>query len=68
LQKALIVFNNGHSSMQCQIIDSSDLGAKLTLADMFLCPREFVLRPQSNGPRQCVVMWRKDSQIGVRYV
>jgi hypothetical protein len=68
LQKALIVFNNGHSSMQCQIIDSSDLGAKLTPADMFLCPREFVLRPQSSGPRQCVVMWRKDSQIGVRYV
>jgi hypothetical protein len=68
LQKALIVFNNGHSSMQCQIIDTSDTGAKLVPADMFLCPREFMLKPLSSGSRRCMVMWRKGSQIGVRYV
>jgi hypothetical protein len=68
LQKALIVFNNGRSSMQCQIIDRSDTGAKLVPADIFLCPREFMLNPPNSGPRRCMVMWRKGSQIGVRYV
>jgi hypothetical protein len=68
LQKALIVYNNGRSSMGCQILDISETGAKLVPADIFLCPREFVLKPQSSGPRQCTVIWRKNSQIGVRYI
>jgi hypothetical protein len=68
LQKALIVYNNGRSSMGCQILDISETGAKLVPADIFLCPREFVLKPQSRGPRLCTVIWRKNSQIGVRYI
>jgi hypothetical protein len=68
LHKALIVFNNGSCSIGCHIIDMSETGAKLVPADVFLCPREFVLKPHNGGPRYCTVMWRKDTQIGVRYV
>ena len=68
LKKAVIVFNNGQCSMGCQILDISDTGAKLLPADVFSCPREFVLQPMKGQPHQCVVMWRKGLQMGVRYV
>jgi hypothetical protein len=67
LKKALIVFNNGHCSMGCQILDMSDTGAKLMPADIVCCPREFLLKPVEGEPRHCAVMWRKGSEIGVRY-
>ena len=68
LKNALIVFNNGHCSMGCQILDMSDTGAKLMPVDIFLCPKEFMLKPQIGESRHCEVMWRKGTKIGVRYV
>jgi PilZ domain-containing protein len=68
LENALIVFNNGHCSMGCQILDLSDTRAKLAPADIMLCPREFVLKPQLGESRHCEVMWRRGAKIGVRYV
>jgi len=62
-----IVYNNGHSSMGCQIIDMSDTGAELMPADISLCPREFVLKLQSGEARHCAVMWHRETQIGVHY-
>jgi len=68
LQPASIVFNNGHSMMRCQIVDTSEFGAKLIPADVYACPRQFVLTSKSYGTRQCVVLWRKGSTIGVRFL
>ena len=68
LKKALIVFNDGHCTMGCQIVDMSDTGAKLTPVDILLCPKEFVLKPQIGEPRNCEVMWRRGTMIGVYYV
>src|SRR3981189_858652 len=51
LKNAVIVFNNGHCTMGCQIVDMSDTGAKLMPADILLCPKEFVLKPQIGEPR-----------------
>jgi hypothetical protein len=67
LKTALIVFNDGHCSMGCKILDMSDTGAKLMPADIVSCPKEFVLKPMEGEPRHCAVMWRKGSEIGVRY-
>ena len=67
LKKALIAFNNGHSSMRCQIIDMSESGAKLMPADISVCPRDFVLKLPSGEARHCAVMWRKETQMGVHY-
>src|SRR6266850_1351991 len=41
LKSALIVFNNGHCTLSCQILDVSDTGALVMPADIFLCPGEF---------------------------
>jgi hypothetical protein len=68
LQSAVIVFNNGHSTMACQIVDTSELGAKLLPADVYSCPRQFLLKPKTGGPRQCAVLWRKGNTIGVRFL
>ena len=68
LKKALIVFNDGHCTLGCQIVDMSDTGAKLMPADILLCPKEFVLKPQIGEPRNCEVMWRRGTKIGVYYV
>jgi hypothetical protein len=68
LQKAVIGFNNNHSSMGCQILDISDRGARLIPADIYLCPRNFVLNPQNGAPRRCEIVWRQGTQIGVRYL
>jgi hypothetical protein len=68
VQPASIVFNNGHSTMGCQILDTSEFGAKLKPADVYACPRQFVLTSKSYGTRQCVVLWRKGSTIGVRFL
>ena len=45
LKKALIVFNDGHCSMGCQVLDTTDRGALLLPLDTLLCPKEFVLKP-----------------------
>jgi hypothetical protein len=68
LLPALIVYNGGRSTMASQMTDISESGAKLTLADAFSCPREFVLKPKNGGPRQCIVMWRRGTTIGVRFL
>ena len=67
-QRAVIVFNRGLSTMASEIIDISDAGAKLIPADVFGCPREFVLKPNNSGPRQCTVLWRRGVTIGVRFL
>ena len=67
LENVLIVFNNGHCSMGCQIIDVSDTGAKLVPADIILGAREFVLKLQSGEARHCAVRWRRETQMGVHY-
>ena len=68
MQRAVIVFNNGHSNMPCRIVDLSDAGAKLAPADLYTCPREFVLKPEHGGPRLCTVVWRNAIAIGVRFL
>jgi hypothetical protein len=68
LKNALIVFNNGYCTMGCQILDMSNTGAKLMPVDIFLCPKEFILKPQIGESVHCEVMWRRGTKIGVRYL
>ena len=68
LKSALIVFNHGHSTMNCAILDMSIGGAKLAPGDPFSCPSEFLLKPDIGEPRNCEVVWRKGMEIGVLYV
>src|SRR5205085_6753377 len=38
LKRALIVFNRGHCSMRCQILNISEFGAQVMPSDILLCP------------------------------
>jgi len=68
LKSALIVFNHGHCTLGCQILDVSDTGALVMPGDIFLCPREFVLKPGIGSSRDCEVVWRKMNKVGVRFI
>lgn len=68
LKRARIVFNRGNCSMGCQILNVSDTGALVLPADIILCPTEFVLKPDVGDTRNCEVVWRKGTQVAVRYV
>jgi hypothetical protein len=68
LKRALIVFQHGHCSMGCQILNLSDAGALILPADIILCPKEFVLKPDIGDARNCEVVWRKGPRVAVRYV
>ena len=68
LKGAMIVYNDGHCTLGCQILDVSDTGARVMPVDIFLCPAEFVLKPRIGSPRDCEVVWRKKDAVGVRYI
>jgi hypothetical protein len=68
LKRARIIFQHGHCSMGCQILNLSDTGALIVPADIILCPKEFVLKPDVGGARDCEVVWRKGTQVAVRFI
>ena len=68
LKRARIVFQRGNCTMGCQILNVSDTGALLIPADIMLCPKEFVLKPDVGERRCCEVVWRKGTQVAVRFV
>jgi hypothetical protein len=63
-----LVFSKGYCTMGCHILDISETGALLKPSDIFLCPNEFVLKPDIGSPRDCEVVWRKGEMVGVRFV
>ena len=68
LKRATIVFQRGHCTMRCQILNISETGALLCPADVLLCPSEFALKPDVGQPHDCEVVWRKGTQLAVRFV
>ena len=54
--------------MGCHILDISETGASLKPSDIFLCPNEFVLKPDVGSTHDCEVIWRKGEMVGVRFV
>lgn len=68
LKRARIVFQQGHCSMGCQILNVSETGALIVPSDIILCPKEFVLKPDVGDARNCEVVWRKGTRVAVRYV
>jgi hypothetical protein len=58
------------SSIPCVIQDISETGAKLGLKDTAAIPDEFLLHLSGNrqARRRCLLIWRGDHAIGVRFV
>jgi hypothetical protein len=53
----------------CVISDVSDTGARIDVQDSKIIPDHFVLMLSSSGAarRNCRVVWRKPSQLGVKF-
>jgi hypothetical protein len=65
---AQIVYQDDFCSMGCIILNFSDRGALLRLADFIACPQNFVLRPRFDAPHPCEVAWQQGQMVGVHYV
>jgi hypothetical protein len=55
--------------LSCLIVDMSVMGARISAPDAAL-PHEFTLLLSRDGPvrRNCKVVWRRDSTVGVQFV
>jgi hypothetical protein len=58
----------GGASIDCTIRNLTSLGASLNVASPIGIPDKFVLVLQSDqSTRACIVVWRKEKQIGVSF-
>ena len=68
LRSGRINYGRSGASMVCMVLDTSAGGARLIPADMHLCPSHFSLRIAGEPTRRCTVVWRKQKQLGVKFV
>ena len=70
-QSVLIRSVEGAIIGQCTMLDVSAGGARLKLEGDVMVPEQFLLflsKIDARLKRHCVVAWRKEKQIGVRFV
>ena len=70
-QLVLMTSDNGSIIGQCVMLDVSAGGARLKLNGDFAVPEQFTLflsKIDGRLKRRCVIAWRKDKQIGVRFM
>jgi hypothetical protein len=68
LKGALIVFNNGHSTINGVLRNLSDTGALIKVPSTIGVPDIFELRISNAERRRCLVVRRSGTEIGVRFV
>lgn len=68
LKGGKIVVNNGFSTFDCVIRNLSDTGAKLAVASQIGIPELFQLALEDGRRLQCEVKWRRDGEIGVKFI
>ncbi len=61
---------DGSEARHCTLWDTSEAGARITIASPSDVPQEFSLVLSSDGKtrRRCRVIWRSDEQLGACYV
>jgi len=65
---ASIGFRDGNCSMDCVVLDLSDYGAKIQPTDVTVCPDRFTLATKDGGRFDCLVVWRHDERVGVKFL
>ena len=67
--RAKIHASDGSWDRDCHVLDVSQTGAKLGVAQAAELPQDFILAlsMQGNATRLCRVVWATDSEIGVRF-
>jgi len=70
-QSVLMTLDNGSIIGQCTMLDVSAGGARLKVNGDLTVPQQFTLllsKIDGRLKRHCVVAWRKEKQVGVRFV
>jgi hypothetical protein len=68
LNPANIVAADKSPAMVCMVLDWSHGGARLQPDDTQTCPDHFTLVTQDGQWMACQVVWRRDGQIGVKFL
>jgi hypothetical protein len=55
-------------SLECELKDLSETGARLKFNDPKCAPQEFLIRLSSGVLKWCQVIWRSESEIGVKFI
>jgi hypothetical protein len=65
-----IVTSAASQPQQCQLTDASDSGGKIAFPNIDKVPDKFILLLTENGTaaRKCEVVWRKDNEIGLKFL
>lgn len=62
-----IIYGRHRRSMYCVVLDISDYGARLVPANILTCPNKFSLKVGDRPARDCKVVWRRKTQMGVKF-
>ena len=68
LQRGQIVFLNGHSNVDCIVMDLSDGGARLKMSEWLHVPEEFELRMENGHNRDVRIRHQDMDRAGVAFV
>jgi hypothetical protein len=55
-------------SMDCIVLDWSHGGAQIRLVEPDKCPDKFTLFTKDGRITECLVVWRREAHIGVRFL
>jgi zona occludens toxin (predicted ATPase) len=67
LKGARIVVNDGFSTFQCTVRNLSEAGAKLKVASIIGIPDRFELALDDGQRFKCEVVWKSETEIGIRF-
>ncbi len=66
---AQIIFNNRSSTVDCQIRNMSEEGAKIIIHDHLSIPQRFEFHvPQKGRSFKAKVIWRQDNEAGLEFL
>ncbi len=68
LKKGRIIYNNGHSVVDCLVRNLSEYGAGLDVPEGFTCPPTFHLDIQGGEKRAAEVVWQANTKVGLRFM
>ena len=68
LRRGKIVFRNGHSVIDCVLLDLSDGGAKLKSPGLIALPERFELRIENGPSYDVIVTFQNFEMAGVRFL
>jgi PilZ domain len=68
--QALIDIGGGSHPLNCTVMDVSEGGARIKVSSPAKLPNDFwlVITKDRMKRRQCQIVWRSKSQIGVKYL